>query len=88
MRQPFRMEICKILLGRGPLSQRDLAEALRPAYGRETQFLALDDHLQSLRAVGSVHVESEWVESLVGKETLAQRWGVTGRGRACPLKKL
>ena len=75
------MEICKILLGRGPLSQRDLAEALRPAYGREKQLLALDDHLQSLRAVGIVNVESEWVEELDGKETLAQSWEVSVSGR-------
>ena len=80
MRKPFRMEICKILRDRGPLSQGELLEVLRPDYCREGQLRALDEHLQSLRAVGIVYVASERVEERNGREVLLQSWELSGSG--------
>lgn len=81
MRQPFRINICKLLLDGKTRNQQELFDELCHSYRGERQLRALDDHLQSLRAVGIICVEKEWVEECEGREVLVQSWGLTNCGR-------
>ena len=81
MRQPLRIEMCRLLLDGKARTQNDFFAELSPIYGREKQLLALDNHLQSLRCVGIISVDKEWVEKKNGAEALVQSWVISPSGR-------
>lgn len=81
MKKPFRMEICLLLTDGKSRTPEEFLIEMKNSYLGEKQIFTIEEHLQSLRAVGIITVQKEWVDSHNGEEKLIQSWVLTENGK-------
>lgn len=81
MKKPLRMEMCLLLTDGKARTTEDFFIEMKDSYLGEKQIFNIEEHLQSLRAVGIIAVQKEWVETHNGEEKLIQSWILSRAGK-------